>query len=84
MNREEFIAKLSERIKAEYNDAIAYAQLSNVADSLDLDGPEQLLEDIAKEEYRHAERLEYILRNLNAVKEDNFGLKKNAHDIIFG
>lgn len=83
MTREEFITKISERIKTEYNDAITYAELSNVANSLDLDGAEQLLDDIAYEEYRHAERLEYILRNLNAIKEDNFGLKKNAHDIIF-
>lgn len=45
-------------------------------------GPAQILKDIAHEEYVHAEHLENILKKMNALKEDNFDLKKNACEAL--
>lgn len=82
MTKDELIHELSERVKDEFNDVVSYSKLSKIAATLGLDGPSQILRDIAHEEHLHAEHLENILKNLGELKEDNFGLKQNAHDAI--
>ena len=82
MTQEELYATLAAHVKNEYNDVIKYADLSKTATSHNFEGPAQILKDIAHEEYLHAEHLEYILREQNALKEDNFGLKKNAREAL--
>lgn len=82
MTQEELYNMLAANIKDEYNDVIRYVNLSKAATSNNLEGPAQILKDIAHEEYTHAEHLENILREMNVLKEDNFGLKKNAREAL--
>lgn len=82
MTKEELICELSERVKDEFNDVVTYSKLSKVAATHGLEGPAQILKDIAHEEHLHAQHLEDILRELGALKEDNFGLKQNAREAV--
>lgn len=82
MTHEELIIELSEHLKDEFNDVINYINLSNSAASLGLEGPAQILKDIAHEEYLHAEHIENILQEMNALKENNLNLKKNAREVL--
>lgn len=82
MTRDELITKLSEHVKDELNDVMTYTNLSKAAAANKLEGPAQILKDIAHEEFLHAEHLENILREMEALKEDNFGLKQSAHEAI--
>lgn len=82
MTKEELICELSKRVKDEFNDVITYSKLSKVAGTYDLEGPAQILKDIAHEEHLHAEHLENILSQLDGLKEDNFGLKQNAREAV--
>lgn len=82
MTKEELICELSKRVKDEFNDVIAYSELSKVAGAYGLEGPAQILKDIAHEEHLHAEHLENILSQLGGLKEDNFGLKQNAREAL--
>ena len=82
MTKDELYAMLAERVKDEYNDVIKYVNLSKSAENNNLEGPAQILKDIAHEEFLHAEHIENILREMNALKEDNFGLKKNAREAL--
>lgn len=84
MTQEELYTTLAACVKDEYNDVISYVNLSKTAASYDFEGPAQILKDIAYEEYLHAEHLENILREQNALKEDNFKLKKNACEALDG
>lgn len=82
MTKEELINELIEHVKNELNDVVTYSKLSKVAATHGLEGPAQILKDIAYEEHLHAEHLENILRELGALKEDNFGLKQNAREAV--
>ena len=82
MTKAELYTMLAENIKDEYNDVIRYVNLSKTAKENDLEGPAQILKDIAHEEYIHAEHIENILREMNTSKEDNFDLKKNAREAL--
>lgn len=82
MTKDELIHELSERVKDEFNDVVTYSKLSKVAGTYGLKGPAQILKDIAHEEHLHAQHLESILRELGALKEDNFGLKQNAREAV--
>lgn len=82
MTKEELINELSKRVKDEFNDVVTYSKFSKVARTYGLDGPAQILKDIAHEEHLHAEHLENILRELGALKEDNFSLKQNAREAV--
>lgn len=82
MTREELITNLSEHFKNELKDVIIYTKLSKAAASIGLNGPAQILKDIAREEHLHAQHLENILKELNGLKEDNFSLKQNAREAI--
>lgn len=84
MTKAELYTMLAENIKDEYNDVIRYVNFSKTAKENDLEGPAQILKDIAHEEYIHAEHIENILREMNASKEDNFDLKKNAREALNG
>ena len=82
MTKDELIHELSERVKDEFNDVVSYSKLSKVASTHGLEGPAQILKDIAHEEHLHAKHLENILSQLGVSKEDDFGLKQNAHEAI--
>lgn len=82
MTIDELHTTLAADIKDEYNDVIKYVNLSKAAEANDLDGPAQILKDIAHEEFTHAQHLENILRKQNALKEDNFGLVKSAREAL--
>lgn len=82
MTKEELYEAFAARVKDEYGDVIHYVELSKAAAANDLDGPAQILKDIAHEEFLHAEHLENVLKEMNVLKEDNFGLKKNAREAL--
>lgn len=82
MTKDELIHELSERVKNEFSDVVTYSKLSKVARAYGLNGPAQILKDIAHEEHLHAEHLENILSQLGVLKEDDFGLKQNARDAV--
>ena len=84
MTQDELYNALAADVKDEYNDVIKYVNLSKTAAAYNLEGPAQILKDIAHEEFLHAEHLEYILRKMNVLKEDNFDLKKNARKALDG
>ena len=82
MTKDELICKLSERVKDEFNDVVTYSKLSKFAAAYGLEGPAQILKDIAHEEHLHAEHLENILSQLGVLKEDDFDLKQNARKAV--
>lgn len=82
MTQKELYDMLAENVKDEYNDVIRYVNLSKAAASNGFDGHAQILKDIAREEFLHAEHLENILREMNVLKEDNLSLKKNAREAL--
>ena len=82
MTKEELINELSKRVKDEFNDVVTYSKLSKVAATHGLEGPAQILKDIAHEEHLHAEHLENVLSQLGVSKEDNFSLKQNAREAV--
>lgn len=82
MTQEELYNTLAAHIKDEYGDVLKYVNMSKAAASNNLEGAAQILKDIAHEEFLHAEHVENILREMNALKEDNFGLRKNAREAL--
>lgn len=82
MTQDELYNALAADVKDEYNDVIKYVDLSKTAAAYNFEGHAQILKDIAHEEFLHAEHLEYILRKMNVLKEDNFDLKKNARKAL--
>lgn len=82
MTQEELYEALADHIKDEYGDVIKYVKLSKAAASNSLDGAAQILKDIAHEEFTHAQHVENILKDMGVLKEDNFGLKKNAREAL--
>lgn len=82
MTQEELYRMLADNVKDEYNDVIRYVNLSKAAATNQLEGPAQILKDIAFEEFTHAQHVENILKDMGVLKEDNFGLKKNARESL--
>jgi len=82
MTHEELYRMLADNVRDEYNDVIRYVNLSKAAATNELEGPAQILKDIAHEEFIHAQHVENILKDMGVLKEDNFGLKKNAREAL--
>lgn len=82
MTQDELYRMLADSVRDEYNDVIRYVNLSKAAAENELEGPAQILKDIAHEEFTHAQHIENILKDMGVLKEDNFGLKKNAREAL--